>query len=343
MIKTLKLLFVAAVSSAAVLFVASCSQKPAVQSVAENDCVNLIFDTDMAPDYDDVGALAILHCLADSGEVRILGTASSNRCATAVPCIEVINTYFGRPEIPVACVRGDAPDRTTWHNGDRWTEILPQRFPHTIASSADAEDATVMYRRVLAQQPDSSVTIVSVGFLSNMSNLISSQPDSISPLAGIDLVRQKVRRLVVMGGAETSGREFNLITDSIAAQNALNNWPGEVVYSPFELGNAILTGKRLVESGITGSPVIDTFTMCLPQDDSNGRMSWDQTAALAAVRPDCGLFEMTRGTNVIDEHGVNTWTPDPNGKDLMMKLVVAPEVAAEYLERLMLHQPVQKQ
>ena len=78
MIKTLKLHFVAAVSSAAVLFVASCAQKPAVQSVAENDCVNLIFDTDMAPDYDDVGALAILHCLADSGEVRILGTASSN-------------------------------------------------------------------------------------------------------------------------------------------------------------------------------------------------------------------------------------------------------------------------
>ena len=50
MIKTLKLLFVAAVSSAAVLFVASCSQKPAVQSVAEDDCVNLIVDTDMSPD-----------------------------------------------------------------------------------------------------------------------------------------------------------------------------------------------------------------------------------------------------------------------------------------------------
>ena len=29
--------------------------------------VSLIFDTDMAPDYDDVGALAVLHALADSG------------------------------------------------------------------------------------------------------------------------------------------------------------------------------------------------------------------------------------------------------------------------------------
>lgn len=56
--------------------------------------VNLIFDTDMAPDYDDVGALALLHALADSGEVNILATISSNKCATAVPCIDVINTYF---------------------------------------------------------------------------------------------------------------------------------------------------------------------------------------------------------------------------------------------------------
>ena len=40
--------------------------------------VSVIFDTDMGPDYDDVGALALLHALADSGEVRILATVSSN-------------------------------------------------------------------------------------------------------------------------------------------------------------------------------------------------------------------------------------------------------------------------
>ena len=46
--------------------------------------VSLIFDTDMAPDYDDVGALAVLHALADSGEARILATVSSNRLETTV-------------------------------------------------------------------------------------------------------------------------------------------------------------------------------------------------------------------------------------------------------------------
>ena len=60
----------------------------------------IIFDTDMAPDYDDVGALSLLHTLADSGEARILATVSSNQCPTCVPGIEVINTYCNRPDIP---------------------------------------------------------------------------------------------------------------------------------------------------------------------------------------------------------------------------------------------------
>lgn len=65
----------------------------------------MIFDTDMVSDYDDVGALA------DSGEVNILVAVSSNKCVTVVPCIEVINTYFGRLNIPIETVRGNAVDR----------------------------------------------------------------------------------------------------------------------------------------------------------------------------------------------------------------------------------------
>jgi hypothetical protein len=31
--------------------------------------VKIIFDTDLGPDYDDVGALAFLHAMSDSGKV----------------------------------------------------------------------------------------------------------------------------------------------------------------------------------------------------------------------------------------------------------------------------------
>ena len=153
--------------------------------------IKLIFDTDMAPDYDDVGALAILHALADSGEVSILATVSSNKCETAVPCIDVINTYFGRPDIPIGAVRGDgAPDQSTWHSGMRWTDELPKQFPHSIKKTSDSEDALKIYRKILSEQPDNSVTIVSIGFFTNLQNLLLSQGDEYSPLSGKELVHK---------------------------------------------------------------------------------------------------------------------------------------------------------
>ena len=41
--------------------------------------VPVIFDTDMGPDYDDVGAIAMLHAMADNGECTILATIASNK------------------------------------------------------------------------------------------------------------------------------------------------------------------------------------------------------------------------------------------------------------------------
>ena len=43
--------------------------------------VKVIFDTDMLTDFDDVGALACLHALADAGSARYL-RRSARRAAT---------------------------------------------------------------------------------------------------------------------------------------------------------------------------------------------------------------------------------------------------------------------
>ena len=77
---------------------AACSGKP-IATVPEKVIarpVNLILDTDLGPDYDDVGAMALMHALADSGQVNVLATVSSNKDEHVVPCIEVLNTYFNR-------------------------------------------------------------------------------------------------------------------------------------------------------------------------------------------------------------------------------------------------------
>ena len=314
----------------------ACSNRP------ENEQVNLIFDTDMAPDYDDVGALALLHALADSGEVNILATVSSNECETAVPCIDVINTYFGRPDIPTGAVRGGTINRTTWHGGLRWTDELPKRYPHQIKSTAGSEDALTLYRRILSQQPDTSVTIVTVGFFSNLQNLLRSEPDAISPLSGKQLVHKKVKQLVSMAGTFPEGREFNVYVDVQASQFVISEWPTPILFSGFEIGSQILTGKRLVESGLQGDPIVDTYTMCLPQDNPAGRDSWDQTATLVAVRGASDYFDLEYGTITINDDGSNTWVKDPNGRQAHLLFKMPKDQLTAEIEHLMMHQPKRK-
>ena len=55
---------------------------------------------------DDVGALALLHALADRGEAKILGVLISSKNEWAGPCVDAINTWHGRPDVPIGRQRG---------------------------------------------------------------------------------------------------------------------------------------------------------------------------------------------------------------------------------------------
>ena len=116
----------------ALLLLASCCNNVVTITLP----VQLIFDTDMGPDYDDVGALTLLHALADSGEVYILATVASNINELAVPCIDVINHYYGRPDIPTGAPRNGV-DLGAWHQ-EKWTEALPAKFPHKYKSTSES-------------------------------------------------------------------------------------------------------------------------------------------------------------------------------------------------------------
>jgi inosine-uridine nucleoside N-ribohydrolase len=150
--------------------------------------VKIIFDTDLGPDYDDVGALAFLHAMADSGKAEILATVSSNKHELVVPSIEVINTYFGRPDLPLGAPKSNGP---SMGSGQHWADSIVAKYPHRLKSTSEAEDAVAVYRRILNGQPDQSVTIVTVGFLTNLANLLESKPDSYSNLSGEELVARR--------------------------------------------------------------------------------------------------------------------------------------------------------
>ena len=79
--------------------------RPQSPYTATNYPLSVIFDTDFGPDYDDVGAITLLHSFADSGYIRILATIASSKHKNAASALNVFNTYFNKPEIPIGVLR----------------------------------------------------------------------------------------------------------------------------------------------------------------------------------------------------------------------------------------------
>lgn len=315
------------------LFALLCSSGGIAALAAEP--VPIIFDTDIESDVDDVGSVALLHALANRGEAKILAMGVSTKYAFSAPCLDALNHYFGRPDIPIGNVKGEGVAESS-----KYAEQIAREFPQDLQSGDRAPDAAHVYRAVLAKQPDHSVVIVTVGFLTNLRNLLKTKPDGHSPLDGRALVEQKVRAWVCMGGGFPQGREWNVFRHASASREAIQAWPTAIVFSGFELGSQIKTGAALRDLPET-SPVRRGYQL---YNDLNDRESWDQTAVLFAVRGwNDGLKDLFKlsgeGCIEIQEDGANTWNPKGDCRHRYLIPVARPETIAERIEKLMLELP----
>src|SRR6267154_6661180 len=86
---------------------------PAV-ALPANAPVRVIFDTDMWDDIDDVLALAMLHAFEYRGEVDILAVTSSTSDKWCASYIDLLNTFYRHPEIPVGLVRNGVTGHPEW-------------------------------------------------------------------------------------------------------------------------------------------------------------------------------------------------------------------------------------
>lgn len=299
--------------------------------------VSIIFDSDIGPDYDDVGAITLLHALADNGEARILATIASNKYEGIAAVLNVFNTYFNRPGMPIGVPKGDA---VNMRDSQHWTDTILAKYPHKITRNDEVPDAVKVYRKALAAEPDHSVTIVTVGFITNLSNLLVSAKDEFSDLDGKELVKKKVKLLITMGGAFPSGKEFNLEKDAKASKSVLENWPTPVIFSGFEIGSKIKTGLELVQNQALHSPAKDAFRVAMPKapEDAAGRMSWDEVTTLVAVRGFKEFYQLHPGKIKMNADGSNTWDDNGNGQYYLVAKA-APEIVAKVLTELMMQQP----
>lgn len=312
--------------------------------------VKVILDVDLAEDVDDAGALAVLHALADRGEVEILATTISSRNEWVGPCLDAINTWYGRPDVPIGYQRGHQYGYLNRNNPDRETpskyaQPVAEAFPHDLRRSSDAPDAALLCRQILARQPDRSVTVISVGFLTNLKNLLNTAPDNLSPLNGEELVRQKVKEWVCMGGIFPVGKnangdgEYNLMWDTAASVRAINDWPTPIFFSGFEIGVKIKAGGSLRKT-----PETNPVRACYQHYNGlQNREAWDLTAVLYAVRGAGEYWQLSEPGFCLMHarvaHGYNEWLPTSKKQHYYLIERMPSEEVAQALEELISQSP----
>lgn len=275
--------------------------------------VSIIFDTDVDQDCDDIGALFVLHGAVERGEARLLGTIGCTSSDAIAPCLDAINTWFGRPEIPV----GTLKDAGFLDHQGFGNEIL-RRYPRKFASGRDYPDAVKLYRRLLAEQPDGSVLVLAVGPLRNLANLLKSPPDDLSPMDGRALVAKKVRQLDVMGGnhppSDAREAEWNFKQDPASAALVCSDWPTPILFNGD--GGSINSGRRVTYEMPEHNPLTMAYRLYPSAGFAGDRLSWDPISSLVASRGAAPWYaEVNGGTNVIDPAtGINRWKPGVNGR-----------------------------
>lgn len=283
----------------------------------------IILDTDLGGDIDDLGAVALLHELADRGDCEILGFVSDTLQRHAVSCIDAVGRYFGRV-LPVARPAGILEVQGTY------ADAVYAANPDAL-DGEDAPEAVASLKTWLEDAPDQSVVIATIGQLWHQRDLVEQHAD---------LVKAKVCRYVVMGGhtplsptdpsADLPETNFRAADRPGVTAAFLSACPVPIVFCGSEAGNrenGYGTGtaiNRLPEDHPVRIGYRDFFARppwWAPEigSDRVGPWSiWDQITVLHAVsgpaseaRPleGSGFAEVHGRTNHADETGMNNWEP----------------------------------
>lgn len=291
--------------------------------------VRVIFDTDMGNDVDDALALAMLHSLHTRRDCDLLAVTLTKNHPLAGRFVDAVNTFYRRPDLPIGVRRKGKLEESKFLPLASVEDAGKLRFPHDL-DPGKAPDAVELLRKLLAAEPNGSVTLVQVGFFSNLADLLDTPADSLSPLTGRQLIERKVKLLSVMAGAfqtiESNNRylEYNVVQDVPSAQKLAREWPTPIVWSGFEIGIALPYPAASINRDygyVAHHPIAEAYYRYSPPPHE--RPTWDLTSVLYAVRPDAGYFALSpAGQVTVDDDGFTRFTPKAGGRD---RFLVLPE------------------
>lgn len=292
----------------------------------------IILDTDFSADVGDLGAVAVACALHKLNYIDLKAVIVCTSNTKSPGAVDAVLNYWGLSgTVPVGCWKGTSFDPSS----GTWPGYIYDNYTHPTVTglASTVQDGKTLMRTVLAARNGADVTIVAVGPLNAVQELMNSTSDGASALSGSDLISASVHNLYVMGGKypTTGTAEWNFEQHPTSANDVCDNWPTTIYFCGNEVGSGVLNGTTLASVKSSGNLLRAAY------DDAgyaSGRTAWDEMTIIAAARRN-SAFTLTRGTNAVNSStGVNTFTASTSGPHYYLTKVQADNVYQTFLDSL---------
>ena len=282
----------------------------------------IILDTDWWTDVDDAMAVRLLKSLQDQGKIEAKGICLAALDSQSVATLSGLMHYEGLDDVPLGAdyEATDFPGEAVY----RQTIIDDPRAKGLYTKTEDCSDCVDFYTKILKESKD-KIDIVTIGFPNCIARLLEAEPE---------LVKSKVGHLWMMAGRYPEGREYNICCaprSSRAAAYVCENWPTEITFLGWEVGDVVRAGGKLKEGDLV-------HNILVAHGSAQGRCAWDPLTLLLAAEglPEAAGFTAVRGRCKVNaEDGSNTFEESPDGPHSYVVMAHEPEFYASWLDSLL--------
>lgn len=286
--------------------------------------IQMILDSDFGSSTDDLFALMMLNHYIDDGLVDLKGVIVDREGEKNAGIVDIFNTYYGHPEIPVGLERNGVKNPRCFIPYNGICDLKDAKGNPLFKRSLDTAklpDGYKLYRQLLSKAEDKSIVIVAIGFATTLSQLIESGADEYSNLSGEQLLDKKVKSIYIQSGRFEAGDSlcgYNMRAASRQSAIFYDRLPRSVdlIMSPSNIGDGMnyLPQDVLVDLSTTEvNPIKSVYTnyTC-----DTGQRMWDTNCLVNAVLGDKEYIMSPRGwVTFVDkgEESLMLFKQDPAG------------------------------
>lgn len=281
----------------------------------------IILDTDIGPDVDDVGAIAVLFTLAKRYNIEVAGIINCTSNTYGSGAIDALMNYCGYPNIPI----GQYSKEEFLGESIFYNKFLSEHFSRKfVDGTLVINNAVSLYRRLLADADDNSVVIITIGPLTTLRDFVESKADEFSQLSGRELLSKKVYALISVAAEFPEGLDWNVKMEVSASKAVFNDCPVPIFFAGHEFGKRFKTGfNGYTPANWQSNPIYHAYNLYI-----NGRWPekprenncWDLIAVHFAFEGEGVYYTLSEAGQVhFRDDGYNTFELMKDGNQCYLK------------------------